>query len=577
MTDSQTQPSTATVGLLLGTTILIVFGRSLGADLVWDDKSLISMNMWLSHSDTFWKTWSQDFWLLTNSSSQSGMYRPMVIDSYWLEHRLWGTTAAGYHAVNLVLHFANSMLLFLFARRLQVAGFAALLGALFFAIHPVQVEAAASVASRTDLLATLFILFGCLLWMGSERSRRLALAPIFLALCSKESAVVAPLLLLLIDRRIGRPMSSKWAFWAALPWLPWLVLRSRAVGFGSEGLAHLNEWQGGARIFAYLSRVVVPLPQGPITQFPTVAPSIAIGSALLLVGLAIILLRWPSSKRLVFAALWTLLALLPVSELLPVGARYTDLLLYLAMCGLSIGLSDAIESAAKTLSIQRRIRNYMVGLGALFLFILGLTSFSWTGVWANDLSLWSHAVHHTPDSITANLNLGNALRANGHREEGCSQLQATWNLVDIKKAPGTASRVAYNLGNCAREREQWDLAVERYQSSSELSNGQFLPARFNLATTYGSSERADLGLQETQRLLLQAPELARTWHIHGVMLAKLARYQEAMAAFERALSIDPQSAESGLFLDRARTLSESHQRNSDRKSKEAAVEPRPAN
>jgi tetratricopeptide (TPR) repeat protein len=577
MTDSRNQPSTAAAGLLLGAVILIVFGRSLGADLVWDDKNLISMNMWLSHGDTFWRTWTQDFWLLTNSSSQSGMYRPMVIDSYWLEHRLWGTTAAGYHAVNLLLHLANATLLFVFARRLQVAGSAALVGSLFFAIHPVQVEAAASVASRTDLLATFFILCGCLLWTGSERSRKLALAPIFLALCSKESAVIAPLLLLLVDRRIGRPIFSKWSFWATLPWLPWLALRSRAVGFGSEGLANLNEWQGGARIFSYLSRVVVPLPQGPITELPTVALSVAIGSALLLVGLSIALLRLPSRKRLVFASLWILLALLPVSELVPVGARYTDLLLYLAMCGLSIGLSDAMESANKALSPQSRIRNYMVGLAALCLFILGLTSFSWTGVWADDLSLWSRGVHHNPDSITANLNLGNALRSNGRRAEGCSQLEATWNLVDVQKAPGTASRVAYNLGNCAREQGQWDLAVERYQNSAQLSNGRFLPARFNLATTYGSSERAEMGLEETKRLLLHAPEFARTWHIHGVMLAKLGRYEEAIAAFERALSIDSENTESVLFLDRARKLSESHQQESERKDKGTTMVPRSGN
>jgi len=554
MNEPRRLPATLVAGLLLGGAVLLVFGRSLGADLVWDDKNLISMNLWLARTDTVWRTWSHDFWFLTNSGSESGMYRPLVIDSYWLEHRLWGNSPVGYHAVSLLLHVGNSLLVFTLARRLQIGSGAALAGALFFAIHPVQVEAVASVASRTDLLATLGVLSACLLWTGSERSRKVALAPLFLALCAKESAVVGPLLLLLVDRRMGRPLLSKSSIWVALPWLPWLLLRGRALGFASGGAGDLQDWQGGARVFAYLGRVVVPLPQGPITELGSVPPSVALASALVLAGLGIALLRLRPGHPAAFAGLWVLLAFLPVSEVVPLGARYADLLLYLAMCGLAIGLAEATDSVLGRTAPRSRPGGLLGAGGLATLLVLGFVSSQWTGVWANDLSLWSHGVHHNPGSVVANLNLGNALRSGGHHEEGCAQLAVAGGLVDAEADPVTASRILYNLGNCAREEQRWDLAEERYRASSRLSGGQFLPARFNLVTTLGAAGRADAGLAESRTLIVDAPELAPSWHLHGVMLAKLGQYPEAIEAFDRALAIDPSSADSGAFRDRAREI-----------------------
>lgn len=555
MTDNSKQLSNGTAAAALAGVVLLVFGRSLGADLVWDDKNLILMNPWLRHGDTFWRTWTQDFWLLTNSSSHSGMFRPVVIDSYWLEYRLWGANSAGYHAANLLLHSMNSMLVFTIARRLKIAGTAALIGALFFALHPVQVEAAASVASRTDLLATLGILSACWLWLGSENSRKAAALPLFLALCSKESAVVGPLLLLLMDRRMGRPMFSKTSLWALAPWVPWLILRTQAVGLSTTGGA-LEEWTGGGRVFAYLLRIILPLPQGPITELAPLATSLAVTSGLVLVALALGLIFLNAKSRGVFAGQWILLALLPVSEIVPIGARYADLLLYLPMCGVAIGLAQVAEFSMQRSKQVARSSNLLPAVCALTFLLFGLTSFSWTGVWADDLSLWSYGVDSSPENVTANLNLGNALWSEGYRKEGCAQLKTALGLVEEQKQPGTAAKIVYNLGNCARDNEQWALAIQRYKESSRLSGGHFLPARFNLVTTYENSEQMQLALEESEHLIAEVGELARSWHLHGAILAKLGRYSEAIKAFDRALGIDPESQDSERFRLRAQELQE---------------------
>jgi tetratricopeptide (TPR) repeat protein len=226
------------------------------------------------------------------------------------------------------------------------------------------------------------------------------------------------------------------------------------------------------------------------------------------------------------------------------------------MCGVAIGLAQVAEFAMQRSKQAARSSNSLVAVCALTFLLLGLTSFSWTGVWADDLSLWSYGVDSSPKNFTANLNLGNALRSKGYRKEGCVQLKTALSLVDAQKHPGTASKIFYNLGNCARENEQWTLATQRYKESSRLSGGQFLPAHFNLVTTYENSGQMQAALVESEHLIAEAAELARSWHLHGAILAKLGRYSEAIKAFDRALSIDPKSEDSARFRLRAQELQE---------------------
>ena len=101
-----------------------------------------------------------------------GHYWPLVYTTFWLEHKLWGFAPTGYHIVNVLLHWANTLLLWHLVRRLSVPG--AWMVAAVFAVHPLHVESVAWVIERKDVLSGLFYLASALAWMRFVEQLRAA-------------------------------------------------------------------------------------------------------------------------------------------------------------------------------------------------------------------------------------------------------------------------------------------------------------------------------------------------------------------------------------------------------------------
>ncbi len=86
--------------------------------------------------------------------SAKNQYYPALHSAFWLEHLLWGDSAAGYHLANILILGTSACILVLILRRLSVAG--AWLAGLLFALHPVCVESVAWISEQKNTLSTLF-------------------------------------------------------------------------------------------------------------------------------------------------------------------------------------------------------------------------------------------------------------------------------------------------------------------------------------------------------------------------------------------------------------------------------------
>ncbi len=168
----------------------MAYAPAIPGGFIWDDNLLVPGNPLITSVDGFPAIW-------TSASSMD--YIPLTISSFWLEWRLWDGNPIGYHLVNILLHAAGAFLLWRVLRKLSIPG--AFLGAMLFAVHPVNAASVAWIAERKNTLSLVFYLLAVLWYLDfhAQRSSRyytLALVAACCAFLSKGSTVILPAVLL---------------------------------------------------------------------------------------------------------------------------------------------------------------------------------------------------------------------------------------------------------------------------------------------------------------------------------------------------------------------------------------------
>ena len=161
---------------------------------------------------------SRDTWqamigrsLLHHPQGGDFFFRPAGYVSYWIDYHWAGNNPFRWHLWNLVLHTANSLLVYVLCRQLAFERFGSLIAGLAFALHASHPEVVAWMAARFDLLAVFFSLVTLIALTRCLDTRKPAWFVIMactcvLAVLSKEAAFSLPLLALcLILFRTTRP------------------------------------------------------------------------------------------------------------------------------------------------------------------------------------------------------------------------------------------------------------------------------------------------------------------------------------------------------------------------------------
>src|SRR5213082_3763711 len=141
--------------LVFAAATIFAYRTAWNGGFLWDDDVYITNNELLTAPDGL-----RRIWFSLDSPSQ---YFPLVYSTFRIEHALWGLNPTGYHWVNLLLHVANALLVWLVLARLKVPG--AWLAGAIFALHPVQVESVAWITERKNVLMGFFFLLTLLAWV----------------------------------------------------------------------------------------------------------------------------------------------------------------------------------------------------------------------------------------------------------------------------------------------------------------------------------------------------------------------------------------------------------------------------
>ena len=162
---------------LLAVAVFLVFGQTLRYDFVnYDDDVYFSSNPHVQAG----LTWDSVVWAFT--TGYDGNWHPLTWLSFMLDVEMSGSDPAGPHLTNILLHAADTVLLFLLLKRLTGVLWPSAFVAAVFAIHPLHVESVAWVSERKDVLSGLFFMLTLWAYMRYAQSVTSGTWPAFAAL-----------------------------------------------------------------------------------------------------------------------------------------------------------------------------------------------------------------------------------------------------------------------------------------------------------------------------------------------------------------------------------------------------------
>jgi hypothetical protein len=422
---------------------LALYAVTIGYGFVFDDRSLVGASGPVA---------------LGNGSLP---YRPLRYASYLFDDWLGGGAPWAYHAGNVVLHASAAALTAHVARRLGGGYGAAALAGVAMAVHPLAVEAAAYVAGRRDLLATVAGLLAIASWLSARGRTAVAVVCVLLAVAAKESgALYVGVLALASVAGLGpSPRSARGLLLAAAAAAIALPVAYGAIGPAAPVGSPCSLAVAATRMSAhYAWQLVAPLRLS--IEYPALARASAECSALLsassiagfaLLGAAAGAVVAAFSRRgwsqdtapLRFAWAWAGGLFAVVATIIGMHEPGADRHAYPLVAAVSIAIA---VSARRVLVWPRGTRWTAVGLVLAYLAALTALSALRLPSWRDERSLWSAAVASAPESGRAHHNLAGVLLAAGEHEAAAVHIRAA---RDLDYAPAILGDAALA---CARGR-----------------------------------------------------------------------------------------------------------------------------
>jgi protein O-mannosyl-transferase len=552
--------------LLVAGCVAIYFPATQNGFVNYDDDMYVTQNTHIQSGLTLKSLqWAATAYYDTN-------WHPLTWISHAIDISLFHMNPAGHHAVNILFHTLNSLLLFLILQRTTRRDWESFLVAALFALHPVNVESVAWVAERKNVLS-MFFLFLTLYLYGryAERPSVLRFLPALfcyaLGLTAKPQIITLPFLLLLWDfwplERWSPAISSD----ASTPRVSFVTLCLEKIPFFFLSLASAvvtieAQTRGGAvqttngsfqSAAAYTLQVrienaivsyanYVKLLFWPVNLAPmyphrgNAIPLIEVTfSALFLIATTVLIFVWWRKKYLPVGWLWFLGSLVPVIGIVQVGVQaMADRYAYLPFVGLFFivvwGISDLTRNSFE-------LRRATAAISAAVLVVLGLITFRQIHFWMNSETLWAHTLNVTEHNFVAHDSYAAYLFSTGRFAEGCSQYQAS---IDI--FPGDIP-AQLGLAICAQARGDSTQAIARYQNLLRFAGepGIRSQAFANLGSIYRSLGQYQLAEQHYRSALALNPDLPIALVGTGLLAQKGWDYSRAAAQYQHAMQVQPTS------------------------------------
>lgn len=497
-----------------------VYANSLGGKFIWDDSGLIIENIEYLETKLDFKSL-----FLKSHFEEAPYYRPVLWLAFLADYKVWGLNPLGYHSTNITLHILNTVLLFFFFRAIAATPALAAAACALFAVHPINTEAIAWIAGRNDPIMFFFLIFSCLCMCRGRRAqtalRKTALycfacISYGCALLAKETAVITLPLFLLVDvwflKKRYRPFRYEIAaLYTALTLITifFFMLRNNII---HQPFLQLS-FQPDIRSLAtpciiylyYIKTLCFPAnltvdPSSFLIRCMKSSTVIITCSAfcISLVTAAVLFRKY--FKEGLFALLWILIYLAPVSGIVWMGVPILEHRAYGACAGFCFALA----------SLYHRFLAHPIGgitgntvrtgnaMLCIIVILFSLLTIQRNTLWKDEHTIWADTLQKSPESTQALVNLGvTFLRLN--KPEPALDL--------FKKALAASPR------------------------SARIYN--------NIGSALFSLGRYDEAQQAQEQAIRLNPKSAEAYNNMGILFKARGDYEKAVSCFRKALALQP--------------------------------------
>jgi hypothetical protein len=475
---------------IVGVTAALAHGRSIGFDFTYlDDRDfVVEDHAFLARPSNLLRAFTRSYMHVVDG--EHPYYRPLVTVSYALDAQWSGVRAFGYHLSNVVFHCVASLLFFSLLRRLAIGRVVAFLAALVFAVHPVLASGVSWIPGRNDSLVTGFTLGAWLLFLRdatrpSWAHRCLHLALFWLALLTKETAVMIPVVCLL---HLALVEPDAWARLRRSP-ASFALVAGWMGGIAGRWLVHPVVGETTVRdvvanvplVATGFGRLVVPVNPSLLA----VREDLSVWPGLVAAVVIVVAMRLLSGvRRRVVALGAAAFVLFLAPTLLVPGTLVLESRLYLPACGAILVLAEIVRA------LQRE-RTLLIAFSGVTVAALAAMTIAYEGTYRDRRAFATNAVSASPHSPLAHFCLGQTLQIDGDADRALAEY-----------------RLALSLG-----------------ASTAVHN--------NIAVIHMASARWADAERELREELALNPRYARAYRNLGVVLRRQGRLDEAREAEER--------------------------------------------
>ncbi len=547
--------------LLLGLATLValvtvaLYWPALSHDYVnYDDDLYVTENVHVQNGLTL----ENVKWAFSNPVA--AIWHPLTMLSHMLDCQLFSLKPWGHHLTSVLLHAANTVLVFALLSQLTGAQWRSVMVAAIFGLHPLHVESVAWVSERKDVLSTFFGLLSLLFYVcyvkkstvhGPQSKVFYWLTLLFFALglMSKPMLVTWPFVMLLLDWwPLGRfnPGSARRLVVEKIPFFAIAATASIVTCMVQQQTGALAEVEylplsarGANALISYcryLGKLFWPTDLAVFYPRPAHWP---LPQVLLACGFTVSI-TMPcifARKRYPFLPvgwLWFCGTLVPVIGLIRVGEQaMADRYTYIP----SLGVLIMVIWGAYELTRQWRHQVMILSVagGAAIILCLGLTR-QQLGYWRNSETLFRHALAVTKNNYLAHNNLGIALAKNGRIDEAIQHFQEA-----IRLEPDFVYG-HINLGKALDMKGQTDEEIGQFQEVIRLKPN-FAKAHNTLGFALGEKGRINEAMDQFQEAIRLKPDFAEAHNNLGTVLGMQGRIDEAISQFQEAIRLRPDYAE----------------------------------